>query len=213
MSDHQSGEDSIPGPGPLIRLWGIRTNQLPPAPGAEGTDSSVDKLTQFLASLLKEAVPFINSVASQDIHTSTGLSNSSQKRKITNWKPKGTKSYHPESTANVELFERVIDPKELQEAATAIGDGKLVSTGAGETWICRRSVHDDKKEKGTASWDEFRDCFKEKHPETEDMFTPTVVKMEKKVIWDCGGVVCLFSFYYSPFYHEPHPSLKHQPPN
>jgi len=210
MTDHQGHEHSTPKTGPLIRLWGIKTDQLPPVPGAEGTGSNVDGLTQLLASLLREAVPFIDSVAPKgDRHTSAGVSDPTQKLKTGNWKPKGTKSYHPTSTAKVELFERVVGPKELEEAAAAaaVGKGKKLATGAGETWICRRSVHEDRKEKGTASWDEFRDCLKERHAETEEMFTPSVVRMEKGVVWDCGGVVCLFFlllFIYSPFYHNPH---------
>lgn len=195
MTDHRRDEHSNPRFGPLIRLWGIRTDQLPPVPGKEGTDSNADKLTQFLASLLREAVPFIDSVALKgngdgDIPTSTETSPPTKKRKTDGWKPKGTKSYHPESAAKVDLYERVIGPKELGEAAGRV----KATTGAGETWVCRRSVHEDKKEKGTASWGEFWDCFKERHAETEELFTPSVVKMEKRVVWDCSGVVCLFFF-------------------
>lgn len=196
MTDYQVEEYSTRKIGPLIRLGGIRTDQLPPVPGLEGMDGNIDRLTQFLASLIREAVPFIDSAAPREIgdgdgHTSTGASASTHKRKIECWKLKGTKSYRPELAAKVELFERVIGPRELEEAVASIGKEKgRVAMGAGETWVCRRSVHEDRKEKGTASWNEFRECFKVRHAETEVMFTPSVVMMKKRVIWDCGSVVC-----------------------
>ncbi|KAM7222324.1 Protein of unknown function (DUF3074) domain containing protein [Rhypophila decipiens] len=178
--------------GPLVRLWGIKTAQLPTGPviGGAGADSlaakdddddkarSSDGLTQFLGSLLGEAVPFIDSVSPKNEDT---------QGKIKIWKPKGSKSYTPtpatNGKVNVELFEQVIKAGELKDLITTPD-----TPVRDETWVCRRSVHQDKREKGTASWEEFRKCFKEKHPETEKLFTPSVIRMEKRVVWDCQGV-------------------------
>ncbi|KAK3330377.1 hypothetical protein B0H66DRAFT_59518 [Apodospora peruviana] len=170
--------------GPLIRLSGIRTNQLPPVEGGRGPGDC--NLAWFLASLLREAVPFIESVAPK------GDAKRDEKKR--EWKPKGVKSYR-ESAADVELFERVIGAGELEmvkkqqkEGGLSLDSKGVSGEGGGETWVCRRSVHEDARETLTASWEEFRDCFKDRHAETEKMFTPSVVKMEKVVVWDCAGV-------------------------
>ncbi|KAM7188852.1 Protein of unknown function (DUF3074) domain containing protein [Rhypophila sp. PSN 637] len=180
--------------GPLVRLWGIKTAQLPTGPviGGVGGDNlaakdnddkarSSDGLTQFLGSLLGEAIPLIDSVSPKK-------EDKQAKAKI--WKPKGSKSYTPtpatNGKVNVELFERVIKAGELKNLITG---GTTPDTPVrDETWVCRRSVHQDKREEGTASWEEFRECFKKKHPETEKLFTPSVIRMEKRVVWDCEGV-------------------------
>lgn len=226
----QNGDDL----GPLIRLWGIRTDQLPPGPlpgggDDDGSDGNTEELSRFLRSLLGEAIPFIDSLPAppkDEGSRSSGdeTKTANPKRKV--WKPKGTKSYnitgpspsssspsppppptgsvHANANANakvkVELFERSIKSKDLEDiAATAAIAGTRkpegpVPVATGETWVCRRSIHEDKKGVGAASWEEFRESFKERHPETEALFTDSVVRMDKKVVWDCKGVVS--DFYY-----------------
>lgn len=151
-------------PGQLLRLRGLRTAQLP------ALDATPDVLAPFLISILQEAVPFIDSVAPK------AASRDASKE----WRRRRSKS-HADSAASVELFHRTV-------AAGGEGEGE----GEGDTresWICRRSVHQDAAAKGTASWAEFRDCFKERHVETEDAFTPTVTSAKEEVKWDCAGVV------------------------
>lgn len=56
-----------------------------------------------------------------------------------------------------------------------------------ETWIARRSLHLDAKEKGTASWEEFVDGLKRGHAEHEGEFTPTVEDVVKVLTWEFGS--------------------------
>lgn len=159
--------------GPLLRLWGFTTAQLPDA------TASPDDLAPFLISLLQEAVPFIDSAAPRDGSAAWRA-----------WKAKGTKSYGA-STAKVELLERVVPASELELVAARASrdDGRLGKhKSKAETWVCRRSVHADAAAPGTAAWAEFHDCFKDRHAETEEAFTPAVVAAREAQRWACDGV-------------------------
>lgn len=52
-----------------------------------------------------------------------------------------------------------------------------------ETWACRRSVHRDAAQKGTASWAEFVAAIRDDHAATEDAFTPTVLGHRLVATW------------------------------
>jgi len=132
-------------------------------------DATPEILAPFLISMLQEAAPFIDSVAPKTApHARDRV-----------WKAKRRKSY-PGSAAPVDLYERVVDS----------GDGP-------ETWACRRSVHRDEMRKGTASWGEFWDGFKERHVEVEAAFTSSVVSADEVLRWDCGSVVGDPPFFFS----------------
>ncbi|KAK1982154.1 hypothetical protein LZ30DRAFT_56491 [Colletotrichum cereale] len=156
--------------GPLVRLWGLRTEQLP-APGAKTAD-----LAPFLIAVLQEAVPFIDAVAPKD-----GTARPNE------WKAKGTKTF-PESTAPVELYERIVPATELEKEAARnqLPNSNIASP---ETWACRRSIHKDRPVKGTAAWVEFVKCFKDDHVEAEKAFTPNVMEAREALAWDCNGVM------------------------
>ncbi|KAI3531725.1 hypothetical protein CSPX01_13917 [Colletotrichum filicis] len=156
--------------GPLVRLWGLRTEQLP-APSATTAD-----LAPFLIAVLQEAVPFIDAVAPKD-----GTARPNE------WKAKGTKTF-PESTAPVELYERIVPAAELEKEA-ARNQLPNSSSVASETWACRRSIHKDRPGKGTAAWEEFVKCFKDDHVEAEKAFTPNVMEAREALAWDCSGIV------------------------
>lgn len=145
--------------GPLLRLSGLPTAALPPP------SAPADQLRSFMATLLGEAVPFLDSVPTTASTSST----------TTEWKPKGTKRF-PESDAPVDVTERVV---------------RLVAEGREETetWACRRSVHADAARRGTASWVEFVDCLRDQHAETEEAFTPTVLGHRTVVAWGTAGEV------------------------
>ncbi|KAI1504444.1 hypothetical protein F5X99DRAFT_41195 [Biscogniauxia marginata] len=183
--------------GPLVRLWGIRTQDLPPQ------SATADELAPFLASILKEAVPFIDSAAPK---STTAPAPAGPREQL--WKPRGTKS-HPDSAARVEVSERVIPARDLLEAAAAAAAAAAVVTGdddddkneeekkkkkekkkmAPETWACRRSVHEDAARRGTASWAEFERCFRDDHAQSERRFTPNVVGAREALRWGgCAGV-------------------------
>ncbi|KAJ8122384.1 hypothetical protein ONZ43_g1407 [Nemania bipapillata] len=153
--------------GPLVRRWGLPVKQLPSA------TAGIDELQPFVASILKEAIPFIDTAAPK---TPSGA------KKL--WKSKGSKS-SPDSTAKVEIIERVISAKELQAVAAKNGIKAKVEE---ETWAARLSVHEDAAKKGTASWDEFDHSFRLEHGKTEMAFTPTVIGANEAQRWDCTGI-------------------------
>ncbi|OTA69187.1 hypothetical protein K449DRAFT_396546 [Hypoxylon sp. EC38] len=171
--------------GPLVRLWGIQTAQLPAA------TASADELAPLLMAILQEAVPFIDSAAPKASlnHSSIGAAAAPDPKL---WKRKGTHS-HPDSASKIEVLERVVPAAELEKVASRSGgregkDGKEEKVKGEETWCCRRSVHEDKKEKGTASWDEFVRCFRDEHARSEKAFTPACLDAYEAIKWDCDGV-------------------------
>lgn len=153
--------------GPLLRLAGLKSSELP------ATTAPPEELTPFITSLLQEAVPFIDTAAPRAADF-TDPAVPAPPASNTLWKPKGTKS-HPDSTAKIELSERVVSGGE--------GEGQQHQ----ETWACRRSVHQDAASKGTASWAEFEDCIRDRHAETEDAFTPTVLAHREAASWATGA--------------------------
>lgn len=180
--------------GPLLRLAGLKSAQLPAA------TASPEELTPFIKSLLDESVPFIDTAAPRAADF-TDPAVPAPPASNTLWKSKGTKT-HPDSTAKIDLSERVVP----------------VDGGGDETWACRRSVHADEATKGTASWAEFSDCIRDRHAETEDAFTPTVLAHREAISWDgakgvaaveVGGVVWgRFSLALLEMKHKIPPPLK-----
>ncbi|PBP27403.1 hypothetical protein BUE80_DR001670 [Diplocarpon rosae] len=183
--------------GPWVRLAGISISQLPP--GGTGVASSSQSaspsppqppsqsrtasppstspsLQTFIHHILSESIPFIDSVAPK-----SDLPPPSP----TPWKPKGSPRQYASSSAPVQVYERVVRGRELDagEGVSAhSADGKV------ETWYCRRSLHRDAAEEGTASWQEFEHAFREHHAESEDAFTPTVIGARQAMRWDCAGI-------------------------
>ncbi|KAK5629934.1 hypothetical protein RRF57_005649 [Xylaria bambusicola] len=153
--------------GPLVRRWGLPVKQLPSATAGS------DELKPFFASILKEALPFIDSAAPKT---------SSDAKKL--WKSKGAKS-SPDSDASVDVLERRISAKELQTIASKHGIKADIEE---ETWATRLSVHEDAAKKGTASWDEFEHSFHLEHAKTEMAFTPNVIAANEAQRWDCTGI-------------------------
>lgn len=178
--------------GPLIRLWGLTTAELP------DPSDTPDKLAPFLISILQEAVPFIDSAAPKSASSATAhpaVDPGAAASRL--WKPKGPSSgagkRYPESAAAVHLSERAVRPAELERVARRSGGARSGHrrVTSGETWACRRSVHADTAAPGarSASWAEFRDAMGgERHAESEAAFAPTVVASRPAIVWDCGGV-------------------------
>lgn len=165
--------------GPLVRLRGLRTEQLPAA------DATAEDLAPLLFAILQEAVPFIDSASPK-------AAGAKADPKV--WKSKGSHMNH-DSRARVEVLERVIPAAELEKvesrsAASEGTEGKGAKEGKvrGETWCCRKSVHVDAPERGTASWDEFVRAFREEHAQSEKAFTPACLAAHEAQSWDCTGV-------------------------
>lgn len=149
--------------GPLLRLNGLQLHQLPPTP----------QLETFMVQLLTEAIPFIDTVAPRGPPVEI--------KDTMRWKCKNKGKKFPSSDAPVELYDRVV----TDYVIARIPDIKVGPSGRfpAETWVCRRSVHEDRAAKGSASWDEFVYAFKQHHLETEDAFTPTVIGARIAVEW------------------------------
>ncbi|KAI0408907.1 hypothetical protein F4802DRAFT_546960 [Xylaria palmicola] len=156
--------------GPLLRRWGLSAQQLPAA------TAGPDELRPFVAAILGEALPFIDSAAPRN-STAQEL-----------WKSRGARS-SPDSAAKIEVLERRVSAKALRAVAAAYG---IKTTGAEEaeeeTWAVRRSVHEDAARPGTASWAEFERAFRLDHAKTEMAFTPNVVGAHEAQRWDCAGI-------------------------
>ncbi|PNY20405.1 Uncharacterized protein TCAP_07420 [Tolypocladium capitatum] len=156
--------------GPLVRLWGVHASQLPAA------SATPQDLTPLLTSLLLEALPFISNVPSSQPPTDSP------------WKPKGVKTY-PHSASAVHLFERSVSAADLAAVAKEHRPRQVDAAKLrGETWVLRRSVHEDAAAAGTASWGEWVRCFKDGHAEAEQAFTPSVLSTGLRQQWDCAGV-------------------------
>lgn len=160
--------------GPLVRLWGLQPSQLPPV------DAQHEDLTRLLTSVLAEAVPFI-----QDVPAATKTKTKTKTTTSSPWKSKGVKKF-PRSTAPVHLYERTVPA----EALAAVVKRHHIDgvRAASETWVLRRSVHEDAETAGTATWDEFTQCFKDDHAGAEKEFTPTVLDTRLTQQWDCQGI-------------------------
>ncbi|KAK3934787.1 hypothetical protein QBC46DRAFT_70027 [Diplogelasinospora grovesii] len=161
----------------MIRLAGLPATSLPP------TTATPSDLAPFLISILQEAVPFISTVGQRSVSSGSG------------WKAKRGIKTLPGSTAPISLYERTVNmlPPRDENGNRSGGSGggsssSSSSSSSKETWICRRSTHEDAPQGGTASWQEFRYAFKEHHVETEDKFTPSVVGSRICRVWDCGSV-------------------------
>lgn len=172
--------------GPWVRLEGIYLAQLPSGGKAAlgNSSSKPDNLTAgskiatapnldaFVTSVLSEAIPFIDGVAPKSGGPST-------------WRVKGSPKIYASSKAAVHLYERRVPGEDLDNIE---GINPLTADRKDETWFCRRSCHKNKKERGTASWEEFTHSFKEHHAETEDAFTPAVIGAREAIRWDTSGV-------------------------
>ncbi|RYP55002.1 hypothetical protein DL768_000318 [Monosporascus sp. mg162] len=164
--------------GPLLHLWGISRQQLPPP------TASAEELEPLLTAILREAVPFIDSAAPEKNRNRDEL-----------WKPRGSKS-HRDSEARIDLSERRIPAAELRRLLPDRSDSsqqqqqQRLGQERDEVWFCRRSVHADEARPGTASWAELESRLRlpQRHAEAELAFDPGVRAAREAVAWDCGDL-------------------------
>ncbi|KAB5536449.1 hypothetical protein GE09DRAFT_328051 [Coniochaeta sp. 2T2.1] len=166
-------------PGPLLRLRGLTRSQLPPLPSNSST------LTPFLTSLLTEALPFIDSVSPKS--SPPPSTSTSSPPPSSPWKVKSIK-HLPHSSSPITLLTRVIPSSSLLPLTSSALSPRPVEEVKPETWACRLSLHPDAPRAGTASWAEFKHAIKDRHAETEEAFTPSVVGAREVVGWDCGSL-------------------------
>ncbi|EHA53668.1 hypothetical protein MGG_04364 [Pyricularia oryzae 70-15] len=140
--------------GPKVRLWGIADRIA----FEQHPDQHVPPLVSHIVT---EAARFINTAAPKDSTTPMLFKHKSRKT------PAGSTA--PVSVSTRSIPKAVLDRIHRENPSV---DRRGVKS---ETWVCRRSVHEDLSIRGTASWAEFRDCLKDRHAETEKAFTPTMV--------------------------------------
>ncbi len=174
--------------GPWVRLEGLSISQLPigskgvePSNALPSNQKSRDgsglatpppSLEAFVKSVLSESIPFIDGVAPKSGGKST-------------WKEKGAPRKFASSEALVYLYEKIVPGEDLDKVD---GMSQFCADRKNETWFCRKSVHKNKAETGTASWEEFTHSFKEHHAETEKAFTPTVIGAREAMRWDTSSL-------------------------
>ncbi len=141
------------------------------------------RTNDFVVDVLEEGVNLVDSIA---------LKNRRQGQwgKGGGWKRTGTKEFKT-SEAPVEVSTLVLRGKEMA-ATIAIKQGQKATewgkkTGDvkldDESWYARRSVHEDKATKGTASWEEFTRHFLVEHAQAEMGWAPDVVGVRCMVTW------------------------------
>ena len=174
--------------GPHVRLEGLAISQLPlggkgnepskPMGGDEkfndgsGSAAPTPNVKAFVHDVLTEAIPFIDGVAPKSGGSQT-------------WKTKGSPKHFPASEAPVHLYERTVAGNDIDQIQ---GMNKFSADRSDETWFCRKSVHANKADKGTATWQEFFTSFKEHHGESEKAFTPTVIGAREAIKWNAADV-------------------------
>lgn len=139
----------------LIHLTPLPFSSLPSHPVLDSSPSR-PQLHCFLKSVLTEANSFLTETIPQTFQIDA--------------KPRSS----PPATAKVQLSSRAIP--------TTSG-GNHPKSQANEFWVCRRSVHRNAAEEGTASIEEFRKGLRENHSENEMKYTPSVTSVEKLLQW------------------------------
>ena len=134
-------------------------------------DESPTRLSIFIRCVLEDIVPFIDTLPN------SAPSSSAQPKP---WTYKATKHFSA-STAAVESYERVTSATDLEAIKGNCLPSSLV-------WACRRSVHKDAREPGTACWAEFVRSFRDEHSAVEQQFRPSVLAARIPWTWDCSGV-------------------------
>lgn len=128
---------------PLLRLAGLKTSQLPPVPSSptpggdnDNDDGQQQQLRAFIATLLQEAVPFIDTAAPRAADFSDPA-DPAPPASNTLWRSKGVKSQSG-SDAKVELSERVVvrtvgpvPPRDAGSGKAAAGNGGDDGGGGG----------------------------------------------------------------------------------
>lgn len=143
--------------GPLIRLRALPVSQLPAHPDLASHQSHASDIQSFVKDALQEAHTFMVSYMPTEFTTK-----SSNKRS-------------EPAKAPVALLAHEIRASDLPRE---IGDAVQESNGPGgttENWFARVSLHDNKAEQGTASWEEFDGTLRVDHSQHEKDYTPDVL--------------------------------------
>ncbi|KLJ09827.1 hypothetical protein EMPG_14744 [Blastomyces silverae] len=87
----------------------------------------------------------------------------------------------PPSSAQVQVSSGTIKYTQLTSKSPAAAD-------KADKWFARRTVHDNRAAKGTASFQEFVQGLKDDHLRNEMEYEPNITAVEDIAKWDCSGV-------------------------
>ena len=156
---------------PYVHLLGFHPSQLP-VPTA-----NVEELSPLLQSMLTEGLHFLSSLPSPDAPSQS----------VGTWRFMDTK-YFFNSHGAVHMYERMVTASELRNRVKTNTISSELARTLPEVWFLRRSIHQNDAVNGSASWEEFEQCFKDDHAKYEKAYTPTVSKTTRLHEWNCSGM-------------------------
>ena len=144
--------------GPRIRMRPLKPSELPAHADLAQlqTPDTTPDLHIFMTEVLTEANTFMTEYLPRNFTVKSD-----------------SKSASP-AKATVKLFEKTIPASEIPHPGTT----------ESETWFARTSIHENKREAGTATWDEFEGGLLDNHSQHEMEYTPEVYDAHKVLTWD-----------------------------
>lgn len=146
--------------GPLVRLKPLIAPKLPMHPdlaSIQPSPAECPKLESFVTSVLDEASTFMVGYLP------------------VSFLEKSAAKPSPPSAASVQLLAHDV-PQSAVPKETRIG--------VPESWFARSSVHDNKRDQGTADWDEFESGLLDNHSQHEMEYTPDVYDAYQVLSWN-----------------------------
>ncbi|GAB7354794.1 hypothetical protein MBLNU459_g5187t1 [Dothideomycetes sp. NU459] len=146
--------------GPLVRIKPLIATKLPVHPDLGALQPSPEQcptLEAFIISVLEEASTFMTGYLPVSFVVKSASKQSAP------------------SAAAVQLLAHDVPQSALPKESRS---------GVVESWFARTSLHEDKAEQGTASWDEFESGLLDNHGQHEMEYTPDVFDAYKVLSWD-----------------------------
>lgn len=164
MASEAASKPSIKdsGLGPLIRLRPLAVDQLPAHSKLQSDGKERPEIHAFAAAALEEGNAFMTTYLPHKFSV------------------KSEGKWSPPSNAAVKLFAHDISASELPKDTVAAAP----SGSSGESWFARESLHANKAEDETASWEEFDNGLRVNHSQHEMEYTPSVEDAHEVMNWD-----------------------------
>ena len=164
MASEATSKPSIKdsGLGPLIRLRPLAVDQLPAHSNLPSDAKERPEIHAFAAAALEEGNAFMTTYLPHRFSV----------------KSEGKRS--PPSDAAVKLLAHDIGVSELPKDTVVAAP----SGSSSESWFARESLHVNKAENETASWEEFDNGLRVNHSQHEMEYTPSVEDAHEVMNWD-----------------------------
>ena len=181
---------SNPELGNLVRLFPLSLDDLPFHPaldipgknssgsaelaqvqGPHETSSNRPSLSSFLAAVLSEAQTFVDTTLPATFEV-------------------GSEKSSAPSISKVRILKRNITPTELSSVPWSSSkiarrvDAQLKAGGEGEAWFARLSLHPNRREEGTADFEELDEAVRIEHNEHEREYTSNIFDSYRVLDWD-----------------------------